>query len=353
MDARRLISILFCILVIIVGIVFTVDAQPQVPCYFIFGDSLSDSGNNNPFFTFAKVNYAPYGIDFPGRVATGRFTDGFTFVDIIAQKLGLPLSPPYEGNPANITCGVNYASGGGGIRPETGFLVGEVLNIQQQLENHKIIIAKLKKQGINNLSECLYTVNMGTNDYINNYYALGYSTWLFYTPEEYAADLITRYREFLQEMFSLGARKVALFSLGPLGCLPSQITIHFATQGSVCFEDENSAIGMFNQGVRSLVDEFNANYTGAKFTYINYGGIFPKPNTQGFKFFNEQPCCPIFFITGLCSYLSTPCQNRSNHIYWDNYHPTSAVHKIIGTRAYAAQVPTDAYPVDISHLVEL
>ncbi|GAB2224773.1 hypothetical protein Droror1_Dr00005545, partial [Drosera rotundifolia] len=202
------------------------------------------------------------------------------YVSCAAQKLGLPLSPPYEGNPANITCGVNYASGGGGIRPETGFLVGEVLNIQQQLENHKVIIAKLKKQGINNMSECLYTVNIGSNDYINNYYALGYFTWLFYTPEEYAAELITRYREFLQELFSLGARKVALFSLSPLGCLPSQITIHFATQGSVCFEDENKAIDMFNQGVKSLVDEFNANYTGAKFTYINYGGIFPKPNTQ-------------------------------------------------------------------------
>lgn len=58
--------------------------EPQVPCLFIFGDSLSDSGNNNHLSTDAKVNYMPYGIDFPAG-ATGRFTNGRTSVDIISN----------------------------------------------------------------------------------------------------------------------------------------------------------------------------------------------------------------------------------------------------------------------------
>ncbi|GAB2252697.1 hypothetical protein Droror1_Dr00005544 [Drosera rotundifolia] len=150
----------------------TGEAEQQVPCYFIFRDSVSDCGNNNPLLTFAKVNYPPYGIDFPGGVPTGCFDNGVASVDIIG--------PPDKGNPsANIAQGVNYASGGGGIRPDTSFFQGVVLNIQQQLENHIIIIAKIEKEGINNLSECLYTVNIGTNDYINNYYALGYSPGYF------------------------------------------------------------------------------------------------------------------------------------------------------------------------------
>lgn len=45
---------------------------PQVPCFFIFGDSLADNGNNNLLGTLAKVNYAPYGIDYPGGVPTYR-----------------------------------------------------------------------------------------------------------------------------------------------------------------------------------------------------------------------------------------------------------------------------------------
>lgn len=58
--------------------------QPQVPCYFIFGDSLADNGNNNFLNTLAKANYSPYGIDFPYG-STGRFTNGRTIVDVIGN----------------------------------------------------------------------------------------------------------------------------------------------------------------------------------------------------------------------------------------------------------------------------
>jgi len=57
---------------------------PQVPCLFVFGDSLSDSGNNNDLVTAARVNYKPYGIDFPAG-PTGRFTNGLTSIDIIGN----------------------------------------------------------------------------------------------------------------------------------------------------------------------------------------------------------------------------------------------------------------------------
>jgi len=63
-----------------------VNGKSQVPCFFIFGDSLSDSGNNNNLPTSAKCNYKPYGIDFP-MGPTGRFTNGRTSVDIISNIL--------------------------------------------------------------------------------------------------------------------------------------------------------------------------------------------------------------------------------------------------------------------------
>ena len=56
--------------------------KPEVPCYFIFGDSLYDNGNNNDLDTVAKANYLPYGVDFRGG-PTGRFTNGRTTTDII------------------------------------------------------------------------------------------------------------------------------------------------------------------------------------------------------------------------------------------------------------------------------
>ena len=35
---------------------------PIVPCYFIFGDSLADNGNNNELQPLARANYPLYGI---------------------------------------------------------------------------------------------------------------------------------------------------------------------------------------------------------------------------------------------------------------------------------------------------
>ena len=62
----------------------TVTAEPQVPCYFIFGDSLVDNGNNNNIQSLARANYLPYGIDFPDG-PTGRFSNGKTTVDVIGK----------------------------------------------------------------------------------------------------------------------------------------------------------------------------------------------------------------------------------------------------------------------------
>lgn len=73
---------------IIVATVFAVAAVApaahgqQAPCYFVFGDSVFDNGNNNALNTKAKVNYLPYGIDFP-QGPTGRFSNGRNIPDVI------------------------------------------------------------------------------------------------------------------------------------------------------------------------------------------------------------------------------------------------------------------------------
>lgn len=69
----------------VAGTVFaaaTVVYGQQAPCFFIFGDSVFDSGNNNDLQSKAKVNFPPYGIDFP-KGPTGRFSNGRTIPDLI------------------------------------------------------------------------------------------------------------------------------------------------------------------------------------------------------------------------------------------------------------------------------
>ncbi|CAL5201921.1 unnamed protein product [Lathyrus oleraceus] len=57
-----------------------VRVAPQVPCYFIFGDSLVDNGNNNVLRSLARDDYLPYEIDFPDG-PFDRFSNGKTDVD--------------------------------------------------------------------------------------------------------------------------------------------------------------------------------------------------------------------------------------------------------------------------------
>lgn len=54
---------------------------------FIFGDSLSDNGNNNRLSrSLAKANLPWYGIDFGNGLPNGRFTNGRTVADIIGKR---------------------------------------------------------------------------------------------------------------------------------------------------------------------------------------------------------------------------------------------------------------------------
>ena len=62
-----------------------------VPAMFVFGDSLTDNGNNNDLQSLAKANYPPYGIDFAGG-PSGRFTNGLTTVDVIGKQPAVPAA---------------------------------------------------------------------------------------------------------------------------------------------------------------------------------------------------------------------------------------------------------------------
>lgn len=59
-------------------------SQSEARAFFVFGDSLVDSGNNNYLATTARADSPPYGLDYPTRRATGRFSNGFNIPDIIS-----------------------------------------------------------------------------------------------------------------------------------------------------------------------------------------------------------------------------------------------------------------------------
>nr|XP_043625726.1 uncharacterized protein LOC122597160 [Erigeron canadensis] len=355
-------TMVFRILVIVATLIqfqtlVVVAGEPQVPCYFIFGDSLVDSGNNNGLTTAAKANYPPYGIDFP-QGTTGRFTNGRTKADVIGQLLGFVdnFIPPYATatNP-EISKGVNYGSGGAGIRDDTGRNLGDRISLNRQLLNHASIISRLSLLQRNKtftneyLKKCIYVLEMGSNDYINNYLMPNnYVTSRIYTPDQYAAVLVRQYSKQLMNLYNLGARKIAVFGLSLIGCTPAEIA-RFGTEGKPCVQPINDAVELFNNRLKPVIDEINTNFQDARFTFINMTGI---STPEGGLVSPDPPCCQVR-SDGQCIPNSIPCPNRDVTIFYDGFHPTEIVNSFFAARSYVAQSPMDASPYDIRQLARL
>ncbi|XP_048332679.2 GDSL esterase/lipase At5g45670-like [Ziziphus jujuba] len=341
-----------------------VRAAPQVPCYFIFGDSLVDNGNNNQLQSLARADYLPYGIDFGGP--TGRFSNGKTTVDVIAELLGFDdYIPPFvSARGQDILKGVNYASAAAGIREETGRQLGGRISFSGQVRNYQNTVSQVvnllgsEDAAADYLKKCIYSIGLGSNDYLNNYFMpTFYSTSNQYTPDQYAGVLIQQYTEQLKLLYNYGARKFVLFGVGQIGCSPNELAQN-SPDGRTCVQRINSANQIFNSRLKSLVDQFNANNADAKFIFVDSYGIFQdiinSPATYGFRVTNTG-CCGVGRNNGqiTCLPLQTPCANRNEHLFWDAFHPTEAGNTVVGRRAYSAQRPTDAYPIDIRRLAQL
>ncbi|KAL2496399.1 GDSL esterase/lipase [Forsythia ovata] len=93
----------------------------SVPAMYVFGDSLVDVGNNHYLaLSRLRADIPHNGIDYPGRIPTGRFSNGNNSADFLAEKLGLATAPPFLSRPNDIFLrGVSFASGGAGILSAT------------------------------------------------------------------------------------------------------------------------------------------------------------------------------------------------------------------------------------------
>lgn len=90
------------------------ETSAKVPAVIVFGDSSVDAGNNNFIPTIARSNFQPYGRDFEGGKATGRFCNGRIPTDFISEAFGLkPYVPAYldpKYNISDFASGVTFAS---------------------------------------------------------------------------------------------------------------------------------------------------------------------------------------------------------------------------------------------------
>ncbi|PIA63287.1 hypothetical protein AQUCO_00200956v1 [Aquilegia coerulea] len=360
--ANKIYSITSLFIILLVHFLSLVNCQlPSAPALYVFGDSLVDCGNNDKLLTLARANYPPYGANFIDG-ATGRFTNNETLADIIAQFLGLPLPPAFKSLDLatfNKLTGVNYASGGVGILPETGRHFGGGITFDQQIDYFQKTVESLQPQFPSPvdlqkyLAKSIVLVSIGTNDYISNYQLpLFYKTSKSYSPQTYPPVLVEKLSQQLQRLYNLGARKFVVFEIGPVGCMPYSIQRH--RTNTQCVEEYNQLVSYFNPQLTATLNRLTSLLPGS--TFINgkihnfFKTMVQNPSTYGFKEIRDT-CCSSGDGSKTCTALLPPCKNPSEHLWWDGFHPTTATYSILARDCYSGS--STCFPINIDQLAKV
>ncbi|OWM68222.1 hypothetical protein CDL15_Pgr004704 [Punica granatum] len=311
-----------------------------VPAVFVFGDSIVDPGNNNQLKTISKCNFPPYGRDFAGGKATGRFSNGKVPSDMLAEIFGVKELLPAYLDPnlqiQDLLTGVSFASGAAGYDPKTSKIT-RVLSLSDQLDLYNQSIARIKaevgdEKAASILSQSIYIVCLGSNDI----------TKTFFGPfsrhdniSSYTDLMVNWSSSFIQELYGFGARRIGVISIPPLGCVPALRTLRGGFKRN-CFDDANNAAILFNSKLSSLANSLKSQLSGSKIVYLDvYNTFLPliqNSSQYGFEV-STQGCCGTgnLEVSFLCNSFSVfmTCKDDEKYVFWDSFHPTEKAYKII------------------------
>ncbi|XP_008777733.2 GDSL esterase/lipase At1g28600-like [Phoenix dactylifera] len=328
-------------------------ANPAVSCFnsiFSFGDSLADTGN---FLSYAGANASnvgrlPYGETYFHR-PTGRFSDGRITLDFIAQRLGLPLLPPYLAGPGehDFGQGANFAVGGA-TALANDFFRAKGLNVTWTEYSLGIQIEWFKQ-----LLPSLCSLDSGCHDFLNNtLFLMGEIGGNDYndpfiqgrTVEEvttYVPIVISAISSSIKVLIDLGAKTLVVPGNFPIGCVPLYLAL-FQNSSKGDYDPQTGCINWLNKFSEYhnhlLMDELNKLrqlHPDATIIYANYYeallSMVRSPGQYGIEV-TEAACCgpsgPVNVTSPvLCGDpAATVCSDPSKYISWDGVHLTEAAY---------------------------
>ncbi|KAL1568403.1 GDSL esterase/lipase 6 [Salvia divinorum] len=330
----------------------------EIPAVFIFGDSIFDAGNNHyiPNCT-VQADFPPYGSSFFGH-PTGRFTNGRTVADFISEYLGIPLQKPYmemmngteKKFPAN---GINFASAGSGVLPATNNFSG-VTAIQVQVQQFQSLVQQ-NQIDRKLLKDSFFLIQSGSNDIFSYFFPFDPPTLI--TPDAYVQSMLTQVGSFVDAIYSLGARRVAVFGLGPVGCVPARSNLPGAPVGK-CYGKMNKMVKIYNMGLQNLVKDLPRTHPGAiavfGYVYETIQIYRAYPTRYGFVDV-ENACCGDGRLGGevQCGKVGYKlCKNPNEYLFWDYFHPSETTYKFI-SKALWAGGPTHIRPFNLKQLANM
>ncbi|OAY57626.1 GDSL esterase/lipase At5g45670 [Manihot esculenta] len=336
---------------------------------FIFGDSTVDVGTNNLLNgTSALANFPYYGIDFPGSIPTGRFSNGFNLADQLAGLFGHDKSPqPYLYLVKNeslfreeILKGVNFASGGSGILEHTGKkLWGRIVPLKEQIQQFEAVRGNISsdlndpKEAAKLLSNALYIFSVGSNDILD---PIRLGTNL---TDKLLCDLRSSYRQHLENLYNMGARKFGIIAAAPIGCCPFSRALNKSMGGAGgCLREPNDFARAFYKAIDTLLCTMSSEFPDMKYSLANSYKMTQYVLKHPYLGFNEtkKACCGSGYDNGEggCNKTQNPnlCKNRNKYLFWDLYHPSQAATALSAITLYNGNLDF-IKPMNFSLLAQL
>ena len=285
-------------------VVSLVSAQASAySALYVFGDSLSDTGN---------VNIITGGVPLP-PYATGRFSNGPVWVETLAANLGLSANPALGG-------GTNWAFGGAPTGPP---FTQSVPYITQQVSGgFGPLPGYLPSVGGVADPNALYVVWGGGND----------------VRQGSITNSVANISSAITTLAAAGATNFLVPNLPNIGLTPEAqaggpAVVAGATFLSVAF---NGQLIAATAGLRSSlgVNIIDVDVFAFLNNTIANAGALGITNTTGRCYSGA---------TGVGG-GGTVCANPNEYVFWDGIHPTAAAHALLGNYASSAiPVPAAAW----------
>lgn len=263
----------------------------------IFGDSLSDTGNTRSEIPFGNAEPVATAV---GYGSNGRFSNGPLWHEYVAAELGIASATNSNDG------GDNFAFGGARVNNNGGPSAGLLNQASDYFD---------RQAGTPAAPDSLFISWIGGNDMRD----------LVGNPDP--ASVIDQQLDALfgslGSLLDSGVTQLFVPNLVDLGTIPEN-------SGSANEASATAVTQAWNTGLLSRLFDLNNSSTADIYfldVFSLFEGILANPGASGFT--NTSGQCRS--VSGISE---VECANPSTFVFWDDIHPTTAAHAVLGQQAF-------------------
>lgn len=286
------------ILLIFIMMLSSFSSSAAINRLVIFGDSLSDTGNTRSEVPLGSVDAVA---TIAGYGSNGRFSNGPLWHEYLSGWLG--LSPTTNSNSG----GDNFAFGGARVDNDDGFSSGILRQNTQYLD---------RQAGAPAANDSLFINWSGGNDVRD---LVGNSNPLVIIEQQLDALFGT-----LTDLLDTGVSQLLINNLPDLGAIPEN-------RGTSNQASATAVTQAWNDGLLSRLFDLNDS-TAASIYFFDvfslFNGLLANPAAAGITNTTDE-CRSVSFIV-----FENECSSPNTYAFWDEIHPTTAAHAILGQESF-------------------